>query len=41
MKPLSRTNLADNAADAIRAELREQGVELADAAGGATQWRRV
>jgi len=28
-------------ADAIRAQLREQGVELADAAGGATQWRRV
>ena len=28
-------------ADAIRAQLRDQGVELADAAGGATQWRRV
>ncbi|WP_322998848.1 cysteine--tRNA ligase [Castellaniella sp.] len=28
-------------ADRIRAELRDQGVELADAAGGATQWRRV
>ncbi|WP_323016326.1 cysteine--tRNA ligase [Castellaniella sp.] len=28
-------------ADQIRADLRAQGVELADAAGGATQWRRV
>jgi len=28
-------------ADAIRAQLREQGVELADVAGGATHWRRV
>jgi len=28
-------------ADAIRAELRAQGVELADVAGGATEWRRV
>ncbi|WP_298018379.1 cysteine--tRNA ligase [uncultured Castellaniella sp.] len=28
-------------ADRIRAELRDQGVELADVAGGATQWRRV
>ncbi len=28
-------------ADQIRAELREQGVELADVAGGLTQWRRV
>lgn len=28
-------------ADQIRADLRAQGVELADAAGGATEWRRV
>ncbi len=28
-------------ADRIRAELREQGVELEDKAGGVTQWRRV
>ncbi|WP_066459434.1 cysteine--tRNA ligase [Castellaniella caeni] len=28
-------------ADAIREQLRQQGVELADVAGGQTQWRRV
>ncbi|WP_322997015.1 cysteine--tRNA ligase [Castellaniella sp.] len=28
-------------ADQIRTQLRDQGVELADVAGGATQWRRV
>ena len=28
-------------ADRIRADLRDQGVELEDKAGGLTQWRRV